>query len=87
MEEIYDHRHIEPANITSVTHIHTLRPIDPEQNSTYHRKTPHQGTGWLSTWNVMYKLTVDSDSTHRRWLPGRKDNELLLWTCLQRTTQ
>ena len=85
MEEIEDHRHIEtrerlcdaktlPAYIPSMPHVQTIQTIDPEQNSTYHRRTPHQGTGRLSTWKVMYKSTVESDSTHRRWLPGRKDH-------------
>ena len=39
----------------------TLRRMDPEQNSAYHRRTPHQETGRLSIWNVMYKSTVESD--------------------------
>ena len=42
----------------------TLGWIDPEQNSAYHRRTPHQGTGRLSIWNVMYKSTVESDGYH-----------------------
>ena len=52
----------------------TLQTMDPEQNSAYHRITPHQRIGRLSTWKVMYKSTVESDSTHRRWLPGMKDH-------------
>ena len=51
-------------------HVYTL---DPEQNSVYHRTTPHQGTDRLSTWKVMYKATVKSNPTHSTWLPGRKD--------------
>ena len=35
--------------------------IDPEQNSAYHQRTPHLGTGRLATWKVMYKSTVESD--------------------------
>ena len=56
MEEIVDHRHIEtrerlrrlkiPANIPSVPHVQTIRTIDHKQNSDYHRRTPHQGTGF-----------------------------------------
>ena len=51
--------------------IQTFRTIDPEQNNTYHRKTPHQGTSRLSTWKVMYKSTVESDSTHDGYQVGK----------------
>ena len=58
--------------ISLLCHVQTIRTIEPEQNSTCHRRTPHQVTGRLSTWKVM--STVESDSTHRRWPPGRKDH-------------
>ena len=41
----------------------THRSFTIEQ-SAYHRRIPHQGTGWLSTWKVMNKSTVESGSKH-----------------------
>ena len=49
-------------------HVETLRTIDPEQKIAYHRRTPNQGTGRLSTWKVMYKSTVDTVN-HRLLIP------------------
>ena len=56
METIQDYRHIEtrkerfdfkelPTYIPLMSHVHTLRKNDTEQDTTCHRTTPNQGTG------------------------------------------
>ena len=50
--------------IPFLAHVQTIRTLDPEQNGAYHSRTPHQRTGRLSTRKVMYRSTVESNSTH-----------------------
>ena len=75
MENIQNYRHIEtseglydskelPTYIHLMSHVQTLRRNDTEQDSTYHRTTPNQGTSRFHIREIMHKSTPKPHTAH-----------------------